>query len=328
MNKYKKIGLTALAGSLVATSAFAGELGVSGSASINMEHTNGGAANKGKTFSMGNSVVFSGSGELDNGMTVSLSFELDRGDDSSANTTAVMAGAPFDSHSVTVSSDALGTLKFSGEGGASSASSIDTSAAGDIWDTFDGSRGAVTAVAVTDSATGNNSVFYTLPTLMDGLSINASYKPQASSRESGTGYGVSYTGIDGLTASYATSDIVGSTAALSGDQTVWKLAYAYGPITATASSSEYDVTTVASDQDMTSYAISYTVSDEISVTYGTEEIEKGGSSTDAEYSAISASYTTGGMTISAAMKDAENVAHGTASNQDFEYWTIGASFAF
>jgi outer membrane protein OmpU len=328
MNKFKKIGLTALAASLVSVSAHAGSMSVAGSASINAEGDSGESLNKGSGFSMGNQLTFSGSGELDNGMTVSLSFVLDQGDDSSAASTAVMAGAPFDSHSVTVSSDALGTLKFSGEGGASSASSIDTSAAGDIWDTFDGSRGAVTAIAVSDSATGNNSVFYTLPTLMDGLSINASYKPQASSRESGTGYGVSYTGIDGLTASYATSDIVGSTAALSGDQTVWKLAYAYGPITATASSSEYDVTTVASDQDMTSYAISYTVSDEISVTYGSEEIEKGGSSTDAEYSAISASYTTGGMTISAAMKDAENVAHGTASNQDFEYWTIGASFAF
>jgi outer membrane protein OmpU len=328
MNKFKKIGLTALAASLVSVSAHAGEMSVSGSASINVEGYTGENLNAGSGFSMGNQLTFSGSGELDNGMTVSLSFVLDQGDDSSAITTAVMAGAPFDSHSVTVSSDALGTLKFSGEGGASSASSIDTSAAGDIWDTFDGSRGAVTAIAVSDSATGNNSVFYTLPTLMDGLSINASYKPQASSRESGTGYGVSYTGIDGLTASYATSDIVGSTADLSGDQTVWKLAYAYGPITATASNSEYDVTTVASDQDMTSYAISYTVSDEISVTYGSEEIEKGGSSTDAEYSAISASYTSGGMTISAAMKDAENVAHGTASNQDFEYWTIGASFAF
>jgi outer membrane protein OmpU len=328
MNKFKKIGLTALAASLVSVSAHAGSMSVAGSASINAEGYSGESLNKGSGFSMGNQLTFSGSGELDNGMTVSLSFVLDQGDDSSAASTAVMAGAPFDSHSVTVSSDALGTLKFSGEGGASSASSIDTSAAGDIWDTFDGSRGAVTAIAVSDSATGNNSVFYTLPTLMDGLSINASYKPQASSRESGTGYGVSYTGIDGLTASYATSDIVGSTADLSGDQTVWKLAYAYGPITATASNSEYDVTTVASDQDMTSYAISYTVSDEISVTYGSEEIEKGGSSTDAEYSAISASYTSGGMTISAAMKDAENVAHGTASNQDFEYWTIGASFAF
>ena len=50
----KKVGLTALAGSLVATSAFAGEMSVAGSASLNVEHTNGGAASTGKTFSMGN----------------------------------------------------------------------------------------------------------------------------------------------------------------------------------------------------------------------------------------------------------------------------------
>jgi outer membrane protein OmpU len=303
-------------------------MSVSGSASINVEGYTGENLNAGSGFSMGNQLTFSGSGELDNGMTVSLSFILDQGDDSSAATTAVMAGAPFDSHSVTVSSDELGTLKFSGEGGASSASSIDTSAAGDIWDTFDGSRGSATAIAVSDSATGNNSIFYTLPELMDGLSINASYKPQASSRESGTGYGVAYTGIDGLTAKYATSDVVGSTTALSGDQTVWSLSYVYGPVTASASNSEYDVETVGSDQDMTSYAISYTVSDEISVTYGTEDIEKGGDATDAEYTSISASYTAGGMTISAAMKEADNVAHGSGSSEDFEYWTLGASFAF
>ena len=33
----------------------------------------------GKNFSMGNSVYLAGSGELDNGMTVSMSFELDQG---------------------------------------------------------------------------------------------------------------------------------------------------------------------------------------------------------------------------------------------------------
>ena len=328
MNKFKKIGLTALAASLVSVSAHAGEMSVAGSASINVEGYTGENLNAGSGFSMGNQLTFTGSGELDNGMTVSLSFILDQGDDSSATTTAVMAGAPFDSHSVTVSSDALGTLKFSGEGGASSASSIDTSAAGDIWDTFDGARGSATAIAVSDSATGNNSIFYTLPELMDGLEINASYKPQASSRVSGSGYGVAYTGIDGLTAKYATSDIVGTTSALSGDQTVWSLSYVYGPVTASASNSEYDVETVASDQDMTSYAISYTVTDEISVTYGTEDIEKGGDATDAEYTTIEASYTAGGMTISAAMKEADNVAHGSGSSEDFEYWTLGASFAF
>ena len=124
MNKYKKIGLTALAGSLVATSAFAGEMSVAGSASINLEHTNGGAADTGKTFSMGNQLTFTGSGELDNGLNVSLSFIIDQGDDE-ADTSTGAATAPFDSHSVTVSSDSFGSLKFSGEGGSSSTSAID-----------------------------------------------------------------------------------------------------------------------------------------------------------------------------------------------------------
>ena len=326
MNKFKKIGLTALAASLVSVSAHAGEMSVAGSASMNVEGYSGEDMNAGSGFSMGNQLTFSGSGELDNGMTVSLSFVLDQGDD---ETDVSGATAPFDSHSVKVSSDTLGTLTLAGEGGSSAASSIDGSAAGDIWHTFDGARGAVTAVAVSDSAPGDNSLFYTLPSMMDGLDINLSYQPQGSNRESGTGWGVTYTGIDGLTAKYATTDEVGTTTALSGDQTVYNVSYAIGPVTATVSNSDFDVTTVASDQETSSYAVSYTVSDELSITYGAETIEKGGSgTTDAEYSVVSASYTSGGMTLSAAMKDAENVANGTATNQDFEYWTLGASFAF
>ena len=54
----KKIGLTALAGSLVATSAYAGALTVSGGASIALEHINGGAADAGKSFTMGNQCYF------------------------------------------------------------------------------------------------------------------------------------------------------------------------------------------------------------------------------------------------------------------------------
>ena len=163
---------------------------------------------------------------------------------------------------------------------------------------------------------------------MDGLDIFASYQPQGSGRESATGYGATYTGFEGLTVSYASTDEVGTTIALSGDQDVYKISYVYGPVTATISESEFDVGTASSDQTTDSFALSYTVSDEISVTYGEETIEKGGSATDAEYSSISASYTAGGMTISAALKEAENVAHGTATNQDFEYFSLGASFAF
>ena len=328
MNNYKKIGLTALAASLVSVSAHAGAVSVAGGASMNTEGYSGENLNKGTTFSMGNQLTFTGSGELDNGMTVSISYVLDQGDDSSAATTAVMATAPFDSHSVKVSSDTLGTLTLAGEGGSSAATSIDGTAAGDIWDTFDGTRGAVIAVKVSDSGTGDNGLFYNLPSVMDGLDVFASYQPQGSGRESATGFGVTYSGFDGLSLSYATTDEAGTTVALSGDQTVYKVSYAYGPVTATVSESEFDVGTGTADQTTGSYALSYTVSDEISVTYGEETIEKGGSTTDAEYSSISASYTSGGMTISVALKEAENVAHGTATNQDFEYWSLGASFAF
>ena len=325
----KKVGLTALAASLVSVSAHAGAVSVAGGASINAEGYSGENLNAGTTFSMGNQLTFTGSGELDNGMNVSISFILDQGDDASAATTAVMSDAPFDSHSVTVSSDELGTLVFSGEGGSSATTAMDASAAGNVWDTFDGARGTiVTAIAQSDSAPGDNSFLYTLPSLMDGLSIDLSYKPQGSGAESASGYGISYTAVEGLTAKYSSTNIETGVAGTTGDHTAWHLSYVYGPVTATATNSEYDVGTAASDQELSSFAISYTISDELSVTYGEETIEKGGDPTDAEYSVISASYTAGGMTLSASMKEAENVNHTTASNEDFEYWSLGASFAF
>ena len=324
----KKIGLTALAASLVSVSAHAGSISVAGGASINAEGYTGENLNAGTTFSMGNQLTFTGSGELDNGMNVSVSFILDQNDDSTA-AAAAYTGGPFDSHSVTVSSDAMGTLKFSGEGGNSATTAMDASAAGNIWDTFDGTRGTiVTAVAQSDSGPGDNSFLYTLPAMMDGLSIDLSYKPQGSGAESASGYGISYTAVEGLTAKYSSTNIETGVAGTTGDHTAWHLSYAYGPVTGTVTNSEYDVGTATSDQELSSFAISYTISDELSVTYGEDTIEKGGDPTDAEYSVISASYTAGGMTLSASMKEAENVNHTTASNEDFEYWSLGASFAF
>ena len=137
MNNFKKIGLTALAASLVSVSANAGEMSVSGSASLGLAGYSGEELTSGNEYSMGNQLTFSGSGELDNGLNVSLSFVIDQGDDENNNETS-----PFDSHSVTISSDALGTLVMSGEGGSSTASAIDTTAAGDLWDAFDGMTNA------------------------------------------------------------------------------------------------------------------------------------------------------------------------------------------
>ena len=74
MTNFKKIGLTALAGSLAAaTFAQAGELTVSGTATMEYQSTQDTATASSDTFGQNATITFSGSGELDNGHTVSMS---------------------------------------------------------------------------------------------------------------------------------------------------------------------------------------------------------------------------------------------------------------
>ena len=334
MNNFKKIGLTALAASLVSVSANAGEMSVSGSASIGTAGYSGTNVTSGNEYSMGNQLTFSGSGELDNGLNVSLSFVLDQSDDDAAADTTTLAGAPFDSHSVTISSDALGTLVFSGEGGSSTASAIDTTAAGDLWDAFDGMTNAAAqsdgqGVASATAAVGDNAFFYTSPSLVDGLTVTASFAPKGATTEARTGFGVNYTGMEGLTVKYAVADVVkGNTTTANGDSTVMSLSYAYGPITVAYSDMQYDIGTASSDVDTNGMKITYTVSDELSVSYAQETVDRDGTSVDAEYEGITAAYTTGGMTISAGMYEADAASFTNATNEDYDKWTLGASFAF
>ena len=321
--------MTALAASLVSTSVFAGELTASGGASLTVEGYSGTNAQTDTAFSMADSVTLAGSTELDNGMTVTMSFELD-GDEESAT-------SAYDDNSLTISSDAMGTLKFSAHGGSSASSSIDGTAAGDIFDTFDGATatlsGLTTAGAATKAAgAGNNNIFYTLPSMVDGLAVSASLNTEGATGNNALGYVATYSGVDGLSVSYAIADIETGLSTTSGDHTVMKASYAYGPVTGSWSNSVYDTganNTQALGQEVTSYAISYTVSDAISVTYGTETIESGLSTEiDAEYEGVSVAYTAGGMTVTVKSQEAENINHTTATNEDYDYWSLGLSFAF
>ena len=85
MTNLKKIGLTALAGTLAATSfAQAGGLSVSGNAIMEYqtsvtEDTTHSSDNNTDGFVMNSTLTFSGSGELDNGMTVSMYQSLSSG---------------------------------------------------------------------------------------------------------------------------------------------------------------------------------------------------------------------------------------------------------
>jgi outer membrane protein OmpU len=321
----KKIGMTALAASLVSTSVYAGELTATGGASLAFEGHSGTDLASDSAFSMGDSVTLSGSTELDNGITVTMAFELD-GDSEASSTTSA-----YDDNSLTLSSDAMGTLKFSAHGGSSASSAMDGTAAGDMWDNFD--TGLTSLGAATKAAgAGENSFFYTTPTLVDGLAATASLNTAGASGNNAMGFGVTYTGVEGLSLSYGTADINAGLSTNSGDQTVMKASYAFGSVTLAYTNSEYKVgtgATQADEQEVTSYAVSYTVSDALSVTYGIESISSGlTTDNDAEYEGISAAYTAGGMTLTAKMQEADGILHTTAADEDYDYWSLGLSFAF
>ena len=327
MNNLKKIGLTALAASLVSTSVFAGEVTVSGGASMAVEGYSGTAQNAGKGFSMGNQLTFSGSGELDNGLTASISFVLDQGDNETSAASSE-GTAPFDNHSVSISSDALGTLTMHGEGGSSAQSALDTTAAGDIWDTFDNAA-FTTGQTVKSSAAGGDIIVYTLPSMVDDLSVSVSYDPQQATAASSTAYGLTYTGVEGLSVSYGKGDASTGVSTTEADATTMKASYAYGSFTVAYSNNDYQTAVANSDQETTSYKVSYTVSDELSISYGQEEIEKENDADDAEFEAITVAYTSGGMTLTASAKESTNAAHnGTSTIDDRDYWSLGLAFAF
>jgi outer membrane protein OmpU len=89
MNKFKKIGLTALAGSLVTMgSATAGEMSVSGSIAVTLGYgTLGG--NSSRAIGTDRDVSFTGGGELDNGTTFSMNTTLDDDYAVSSSTTTI-----------------------------------------------------------------------------------------------------------------------------------------------------------------------------------------------------------------------------------------------
>ena len=322
----KKIGLTALAGSLVAVSAAnAGEMSVSGAASFEVQHVNGGAANAGKAYSMGNSVTFTGSGELDNGLTVTTSFELDQGAGAGVKSTSD-TGKPFDSHGLTVGNDAFGTLTFQGHGGAAAQSAVDDMATGDIWD-----NGMGHAAAPTSSST-DNMLAYSLPTLMDGVAVDISYVPHTGTQfEDTMDIAIAYTGVEGLTVGYASGENK-TTKGSEADVSTYYITYAYGPITLAYASTEYDseATTSTADVDFTGYSVAYTVTDEISIAYkvADQSTPNASGDSDQEVSGVTASYTAGGMTISGKMINGDNMDYSTAATADKSMWELSASFAF
>jgi outer membrane protein OmpU len=309
MNNLKKIGLTALGTAMVATSANAAALSVSGGTSIffgGEDNSNGGNG-----WSMTDQLDFNASGEMDNGMTLSLYLQLDT------------SAANWDDRKVTIGTD-MGTLTFSGHGSSGPVGAWDDltpSANEESWGTSIGG----TVDGPTNAASYDNGFIYDY-TISDGLALKAAYDPsKGTDLQSSTEIGVQYTGMEGLTVSAAMGE--NNEAAAQIDLTVFNLKYAMGPITVGYQTNESDSGAANADEDFSAYGISYAVSDDVSISYGVSSLDYESTSLeDQDSSAVSVSFTAGGVAMSASHQTTDNVAgSSTADNSSYE---INFSFAF
>jgi len=323
MNNFKKIGLSALAGSLVAVSAHAAEITMSGGASVAI--TSGDETGK-STYYQNDSITFTVSGETEGGLSITTSLELD-GDASGG------AGGDFDSQSLTIGHDTFGTVIFSAHGGSTVMGGFDDMMPTAYEETF----ALTTGNLVIDGAgTGNDLWRYNSPELLPGLTAHVAYSSQNTTANTNayTDFGIKYVPdmIEGLTLGYATGEVDESTAetvanSVTGiDESTMFVTYATGPITVGYQQSEADGATATQDDDSTSFGISYAVTDDLSVSYGEHSLDLGSSTSDQESEGISASYTMGGTSIKAAFNETNNVAGAAAT--DRESYEIALVFAF
>ena len=136
MKNLKKVGLSALAGSLAAFSANAVEVSVSGKTEVTYSGTTDGV--NGNKFGGGNALTFSGSGDV-NGMTATYTAVIQDGGQANSNTSETFASA-----SLMVDMGDMGTVGFDQGVGEFGVSTIDDKmpyAYEEIWTYTGGSNG-------------------------------------------------------------------------------------------------------------------------------------------------------------------------------------------
>jgi len=306
MTNLKKLGLTALAGSLVATTGYAGALDVTGAAKVS--YTSGDTTEvSGNPFSMTRDISFAGSGEMDNGMTISY-FQL-------------LSAGSFSSSGLTLDMGDAGSMTFmngaSGGHGISAYEDKMPTAAENVWDDLDGQANGV--------LTGNKTNKIGYGTSVGGANVSVDYNKQQDGG-SAKSIAVDYAPMDGVMVFIAQSDEYAGTNS-STDQTTFGGTYTTGGITAGIQRTSIDVSAANGDADRTHIAASFAVNEDMSVSWGMSTVEfESAAKTDQEDSGFSASYTMGSMSLTAAMNSSDNVSG--ASGTDDEHKEMGLAFAF
>jgi len=334
MKNWKKAGLTALASSLVATSAFAGAVTVSGTAGLTytgntgaQDGESGQKGQDGSRWGLNKSLSFSGSGEMDNGWTVSISQTLKDGSSTGLGMTLDMGE--------------MGSLNYEADTGARGIGKIDDvmpTANEEVWDGID-VNGAAAGGGVSGKVSGGGSGFHYAKS-MDMFAIGFGYTPKggSTSANGGTsgagGKSSSVSGtlvvdpMDGLQLGIGIGTVGNTTTpGQTDDHQTMYATYVYGNATFGIQMSEIETygSSTSNDESM-GWSILYAVNDDMSVSYGQRENEDDQTTVDEEISGWSASYTMGSMSFVAHRNKGTGV--GNTSNSESEHTEIGVTFAF
>ena len=310
MNKLTKVGLTALATSLVSSASFAGEMSVSGSAALSYTGLSTNSAVN--PWAQGNSIKFNGGGDLDNGMTVSVYYELDQGFN------------VYDDYNLKLGMGDMGTLSFSGN--SSSGSGVDKlkdivpTAYTPVYEATD-----ATDSGLIDASGNTQAGQWGYDMTVGNVALSASYNPEpgTDNLEAETGFAVVYSGFDGLELSAGYFDD-GDTA----ENNTFGIKYTVGQMTAAYQMTEINYAgTSTKDQSATHMGVSIAVNDSLSVSAGTQNIEFDNTAEDEKNSGFGASYTMGSISMYGGFNKLENTG-GSATAADVEASIFNISFAF
>ena len=309
MTNLKKLGLTALAGSLVATSAFAGEMSVSGTAKVS--YTSGDTlTTTGNPWSASNALSFSGGGELDNGMNVSVSIATDTGSTAFSSSNLVLDMG--DAGKFAVSKEMS-----SGHGYNAYQDKMPT-AGEEVWDDMSGEANGRSGMEDSNTLSYGNS--------LAGANFSIAYNKDSSTDGSDKSVGIDYAPVDGLMLFGARADISAGTNATN-KHTTFGATYTSMGATVGMQRTSLAKNAVSTDEDRTHIAASFAVNEDLSVSYGMSTVEfEAAGKVDQEDSGFAASYTMGSMSFSASSNKSDN-AGGTSGNDD-THKEISVAFAF
>ena len=323
MDNLRKIGVTALAGTLASVSAAqAGSMSVSGSAELSYVQKDS-TEMTGNPIGMGKDITFNGSGELDNGWTVSVMHDL-------------TDAAAWASSSLTIGMGSLGTIIVDQGTGADFGSALDNV----VPIAFEeADAGLDTGMKLSGGAIDpSGSITYKLP-VFAGLQLGGSYQPRSgasSNADGGTNEGVGKAGWEyaadwspEMVPGLRVGGVIGTcedcnAANKDTDEETWFATYAYGPLSIGYQTAEIDNGTKTYDTDV--YGVSFNVNDALSVSYQYGETSGyGGTNNQSEYEGISAAYNIGPMAIKFTDNSGKNM-DGSTNDDDNRELNLSMSF--